>query len=391
MFIDYSPEQQALQSELRGYFAELMAREDKDSLRGSEGGETYRRIVRQMGKDGWLGVGFPKEYGGQGRTALEQFIFIDELRRAGAPLPFVTLSTVGPALMELGSEEQKAEYIPRILAGEVHFAIGYSEPEAGTDLASLTTSAVKDGDEYVINGTKIFTSGAHDADYIWLAARTSTEGKKHHGITIFILDTRDPGFSTSFIHTIGEVSTCMSYYENCRVPERNIVGGVNGGWKLITSQLNHERVGLAAFGGLALKHFDDTLAWARETEAEDGQPVAEKPWAQIALGEAKARLDAMRLMNWRMAWQLEQGPINPAQASAVKVYGTEAVIEVYRLLLNVLGSAGAVRRGSAAEALHGDLELNYRVATINTFGGGINEIQREIVSMAGLRMPRVPR
>jgi alkylation response protein AidB-like acyl-CoA dehydrogenase len=391
MYIDYTPEQQALRDELRAYFAQLMTPEEKESLRGAEGGDTYRRIVRQMGKDGWLGVGFPKEYGGQGRTALEQFIFIDELRRAGAPLPFVTLSTVGPALMELGSETQKDEFIPKILAGEVHFAIGYTEPEAGTDLASLSTSAVKDGDEYVINGTKIFTSGAHDADYIWLAARTSSEGKKHHGITIFILDTQDPGFSTSLIHTIGEVSTCMSYYENCRVHESNIVGGVNGGWKLITSQLNHERVGLAAFGGLALKHYDDVVEWARSTPAHDGQPVAAQPWAQIALGEAKARLDAMRLMNWRMAWQLEQGAMNPAQASAVKVYGTECVIEVYRLLLDVVGAAGTARRGSPGAVLQGDLEHNYRVATINTFGGGVNEIQREIVSMAGLRMPRVPR
>ncbi len=391
MYIDYSPEQKALSAELRSYFAQLMTPEEKASMRGAEGGETYRRIVRQMGKDGWLGVGFPKEFGGQGRTTLEQFIFIDELRRAGAPLPFVTLSTVGPALMELGSPEQKAEFIPKILAGEVHFAIGYTEPEAGTDLASLSTSAVKDGNEYIINGTKIFTSGAHDADYIWLAARTSSEGKKHHGITIFILDTKDPGFSTSLIHTIGEVSTCMTYYENCRVPESNVVGGVNGGWRLITSQLNHERVGLAAFGGLALKHYDDVVDWARETLAEDGQPVASRPWAQIALGEARARLDAMRLMNWRMAWQLEQGAMNPAQASAVKVYGTETVIEVYRLLLNVVGTAGAAHRGSAGAVLEGDLEHNYRVATINTYGGGVNEIQREIVSMAGLAMPRVPR
>jgi alkylation response protein AidB-like acyl-CoA dehydrogenase len=391
MYLDYSPEQKALRDELRAYFAQLMTDEEREKLRGAEGGETYRRIVRQMGRDGWLGVGFPKEYGGQGRTSLEQFIFIDELRRAGAPLPFVTLSTVGPALLELGSDEQKAEYIPRILAGEVHFAIGYTEPEAGTDLASLTTSAVRDGDDYVINGTKIFTSGAHDADYIWLAARTSKEGRKHHGITIFILDTQDPGFSTSLIHTIGEVSTCMSYYEQCRVPARNIVGGVNGGWRLITSQLNHERVGLAAFGGLALKHYDDVVSWAREAAAEDGRAVAEQPWAQMALGEARARLDAMRLMNWRMAWQLEQGAINPAQASAVKVYGTETVIEAYRLLLDVVGAAGAARHGSPGAVLQGDLEHGFRVATINTFGGGVNEIQREIVSMAGLRMPRVPR
>ena len=192
MYIDYTREQQALRDDLRSYFERLLTPERRAGLHGMEGGPTFRETVRQMGKDGWLGIGWPKAYGGQGRTALEQFIFIDEVRRAGAPLPFVTLSTVGPALMELGSEEQKAEYLPQILAGEIHFAIGYTEPQAGTDLASLTTSAQKDGDDYIINGTKIFTSSANIADYVWLAARTHSDGKKHHGITIFILDTQDP-------------------------------------------------------------------------------------------------------------------------------------------------------------------------------------------------------
>ncbi len=391
MYIDYTPEQKALRDELRAYFAKLMTPERRAELEGMEGGPTYREVIRQMGRDGWLGVGWPKEFGGQGRTALEQFIFIDEVRRAGAPFPFVTLSTVGPVLMALGSEEQKAEYLPRILAGEIHFAIGYTEPESGTDLASLSTEAVREGDEYVITGTKIYTSGANDADYVWLAARTSSEGKKHHGITIFILDTKDPGFSASLIHTVGNGATCMSYYDHCRVPARNIVGGLNGGWRLITSQLNHERVGLAAFGALSLKHLDDVVAWARQTEAEDGRPVAEKPWVQMALGEAKARLEAMKIMNWRMAWEIERGAPDPARSSAVKVYGTETVIEVYRLLLDVVGAAGAIRAGSPSAVLHGELEVNYRACQINTFGGGVNEIQREIVSIAGLRMPRVPR
>jgi hypothetical protein len=391
MYIDYTPQQKALRDELRAYFAELMTPELRAGLRGMEGGPVYRETVLQMGKDGWLGVGWPKQYGGQDRTAVEQFIFIDEVRRAGAPLPFVTLSTVGPALMSLGSEEQKTEYLPRILRGEIHFAIGYTEPEAGTDLASLTTSAVKEGAEYRINGTKIFTSGASDADYIWLAARTNSEGKKHHGITIFIVDTDDPGFSSSLIHTVGTGATCMSYYQDVRVPERNIVGGVNGGWRLITTQLNHERIGLAAYGGIALKHLDDVVDWARETTAADGRRMAEQPWVQISLAEAFARLEAMKVLNWRMAWELDRGEPDPARSSAVKVYGTESLIEVYRLLLGVVGPVAALRADSPGAVLQGALEVQYRACQINTFGGGVNEIQREIVSMAGLGMPRVPR
>ena len=391
MYIDYTPEQQALRDELRAYFADLMTPERRAGLHGMEGGPVYRETVLQMGKDGWLGVGWPKQYGGQDRTAVEQFIFIDEVRRAGAPLPFVTLSTVGPALMSLGSEEQKTEYLPRILRGEIHFAIGYTEPESGTDLASLTTSAVKDGSEYVINGTKIFTSGANDADYIWLATRTNNEAKKHRGITIFIVDTSDPGFSASLIHTLGNGATCMSYYENVRVPEENIVGGLDGGWRLITTQLNHERVGLAAYGGIALKHLDDVVDWVRDTLGEDGRPLAEQPWVQMSLAEARARLEAMKVLNWRMAWELDRGELDPARSSAVKVYGTEAMIEVYRLLLGVVGAAATLLASSPGAVLHGALEVQYRACQINTFGGGVNEIQREIVSMAGLGMPRVPR
>ena len=391
MYVDFTDSQKALRDELRDYFAKLITPELRPQLRGMESGDLYKQVVRQMGSDRWLGVGWPEAYGGRGFGAVEQFIWFDEARRAGAPIPFVTLNTVGPALMAHGTDPQKEKFLRGILAGEVHFAIGYSEPDAGTDLAALKTAAVREGDEYVVNGTKIFTSGANLADYVWLAARTSSEGKKHHGITIFILDTQDPGFSSSLIHTLGNGATSMSYYENCRVPESNIVGGLNGGWRLITTQLNHERVGLAAFGALSLKHFDDVVAWASTTESEDGQRVSDRPWVQMALAEAKARLEAMKLMNWRMAWQLEQGQLDPAQASAVKVYGTETVVEVYRLLLDVVGSAGSIVAGSPGAVLLGELEVNHRSCQINTFGGGVNEIQREIVSMAGLGMPRVPR
>jgi len=391
MYIDYTPEQKTLRDELRSYFSTLMTPERKAGIRSLEGGKIFRETVKQIGADGWLGVGWPKEYGGRGLTAVEQLIFFDELRRAGAPLPFVTLNTVGPAIMEHGSEEQKQHFLSLILKGEVHFAIGYTEPDAGTDLAALKTSAVRDGDEYVINGTKIFTSGANDADYIWLAARTDPEAGKHKGITIFIVDTTLPGFDVSLIHTVGGGATCMSYYNDVRVPASSIVGGENNGWRLITTQLNHERVGLAAFGGVALKHLDDVLDWAKGTLDEESRPVAEKSFVRSALAEAYARLEAMKVLNWRMAWSLEQGALDFAQASAVKVYGTETLIEVYRLLLDVVGESGVLRKGSPGALLQGDLELQFRACQINTFGGGVNEIQREIVAAAGLRMPRGPR
>ena len=391
MHIDLTKEQQALRAELRKYFDELMTDERRASIRGMEGGPAYRDIIRQIGGDGWLGVGWPTEFGGGGRTMVEQMIFLEEQRRSGAPFPFVTVSTVGPALMAHGSQEQKAEFLPRILAGECHFSIGYSEPGAGTDLASLSTSAVADGDDWVINGTKMFTSGANDTDYIWLATRTDPDAPKHKGITIFIVPADSVGFSASLIHTIGSSATAMTYYENVRVPKENIVGGLNGGWKLITTQLNHERIGLAAFGSACYSRAEKVLAWARDTKMPSGETMLDQPWVQHNLAEVYVRIEAMKLLNWRMATQLESGQLNPADASAVKVYGTEAVLEIYRLLQEIIGPSALVATGSPAAQIEGQIELESRIGTINTFGGGVNEIQREIVSMAGLRMPRVPR
>ena len=346
MYIDLTPEQKELRTTLRNYFDRLMTPERRASVRGMEGGKSYRETIRQVGKDGWLGVGWPSEYGGGGRTMVEQLIFLEEQRRAGAPFPFVTISTVGPALMALGSDEQKAEFLPRILAGKCHFSIGYSEPGAGTDLASLTTTAVQDGDDWIINGTKMFTSGANDTDYIWLATRTDPDAPKHKGITIFIVPADSKGFSASLIHTLGGSATAMSYYENVRVPKENIVGGLNGGWKLITTQLNHERIGLAAFGSVCYARTERVIEWARDTERPEGGRMLDLPWVQHNLAEVFARIEAMKLLNWRMAAELETGRLNPADASAVKIYGTEAVLEVYRLLQEIVGPSALVAAGS---------------------------------------------
>jgi len=391
MYIDLTEDQKSLRQQLRTYFEHLMTPEVKAEVSGMEGGQKYRELVRQIGKDGWLGVGWPSEYGGGGMTMVEQMIFLEEQRRSGAPFPFVTVSTVGPALMEYGTEEQKAEYLPKILHGECHFSIGYSEPNAGTDLASLSTTAVADGDDFIINGTKMFTSGATDTDFIWLAARTDPDAPKHKGITMFIVPADSEGFSAAPIHTLSGSATAMSYYENVRIPKENIVGGLHGGWKLITSQLNHERVGLAAFGSAGYARTEKVISWARDTETPDGQKMIDLPWVQSNLAEVFARIEAMKLLNWRMASQLESGFVNPADASAVKIYGTEVVLEVYRLLQEIVGPSALVQAGSPAAQIDGEIEHEARQATINTFGGGVNEIQREIVSMAGLRMPRVPR
>jgi hypothetical protein len=384
--IDYTAEQQALRSELRQYFQSLMTPELIEATRGNEGGDAYKSVIRQIGKDGWLALGWPKEYGGQGRGPMDQMIFFEEAQLARAPLPFVTISTVAPAIMAHGSEAHKDFFLPRIAAGELHFAIGYTEPDAGSDLAALKTTAVAEGDEWVINGTKVYTSSAEAADYIWLAARSDVNAARPHaGISIFMVDAHQPGFSFAPIHTVGGVRTNISYYNDVRCPNDMICGSLNGGWKLITSQLNHERVGLAAIGIYAYGLYQDVLAWAREPDTTGVRPI-EDATVQRLLAECYARLEAMRLMTWRMAWSMEHGEPEVAYASAMKAFSTEGLIEVYRLLMDAMGPASMLRRGSTGAALAGELEEEYRKCQINTFGGGVVELMRDLVAAFGLNM-----
>lgn len=386
MFVDLTQEQRELRIKIRDYFTNLMTPELRQSLRGKEGGDEYRQVIRQMGEDGWLAVGWPKEYGGQGYQATEQLIFFEEANIAGAPLPFVTISTVGPTLMARGSELQKEKFLPGIAKGELIFAIGYSEPNAGSDLATLKTTARVEEDHFVVNGNKLWTSGAEAADYIWLAARTDPDLPRHKGISIMILDTQEEGFSHTVIPTCSN-PTAATYYDNVKVPKEMLVGELNGGWKLITSQLNHERLGLGSWSDKVVGLFNRVYQWAK-TADENGRRATDKAWVRSALAECYARLEAMRLINFRIASDLENGQMDVALASTTKVYGSESAIEILRRLVDIVGANGMVREGSSASLLMGELEYEVRASVTLTFGGGTNEIQRELIAQFGLGMPR---
>lgn len=386
MFVDLTPEQHALRLKVRDYFQNLMTPELRAALRGMEGGDLYRDTIRKIGRDGWLALGWPKEHGGQGYAATEQLIFFEEANIAGAPLPFVTISTVGPALMEFGTDKQKAKFLQGIAAGEILFSIGYSEPGAGSDLAALKTTARLEGDHFVVNGNKLWTSGAEAADYIWLAARTDPNLPRHKGISILILDTREAGFSHTVIPTCSN-PTAATYYDNVKVPADMLVGKLNGGWQLVTSQLNHERLGLGAWSDKVVGLFRRVFLWARARD-ENGRCAIDAPWVRSQLAECYARLEAMRLINFRIAAELEQGRMDVALASSTKVYGSESAIEILRKLSEIVGASGLVRAGSAAALLLGELEYEVRASVTLTFGGGTNEIQRGLVAQFGLGMPR---
>jgi alkylation response protein AidB-like acyl-CoA dehydrogenase len=391
MYIGYSEEQEALRQELRAYYEKLLTPEIREGIHRGQGiGEPMRSIVRQMGEDGWLGIGWPKEYGGQGRSDIEQYIFFDESMRAGAPVPMLTINTVGPTIMRMGSEEQKKEYLPRILKGDIHFCIGYSEPNAGTDLAALTTRAERDGDEYVINGAKLWTSLAGDADYCWLAVRTDPDAPKHGGISIFIVDMKTPGIRTDPLHLLSVHDIHAVFFDDVRVPSGNLVAGENKGWKLITSQLNHERITLCSAGMLE-GVYSGARRWAQQTKLPDGRRVIDQEWVQVNLARVHAGLEFLRLINWKVAWSSTQGKLDVADASTIKVFGTEWYLESFRLLMEILGPRAYLKRGSPEALLAGELEAYYRGLLILTFGGGTNEIQRDLISLFGLGFPRAPR
>jgi alkylation response protein AidB-like acyl-CoA dehydrogenase len=371
-----------LRDELRDYFARLMTPERREALRPSESGdygdgEAYFDTVRRLGADGWLVMNWPTEHGGQGRGALDQLVFTEEAARAGVPVPFLTINTVGPTIMRFGTAQQRSEFLPRIAAGQLHFSIGYSEPGAGTDLAALRTRAVRDGDTYLVDGQKMWTSLIQYADLVWLACRTDPDARPHRGISVLAVPTSSPGFSWTPVHTLAGVTTSATYFDGVRVPVSALVGPEHGGWPMITNQLNHERVSLTPSAPLE-SALADVTAWARATG------VIEHEWVRISLARARAEIDVLRLMNEAVARQFDRGDaLGPAEASTTKVYGTELAPRVVRLLMEVLGPEAVVRGSS----LPGRLERLMRTSLVLTFGGGANEVQRDLIAATALRLP----
>ena len=353
---------------------------------GEYGGPVSRAFFRQLGRDGWLGVGWPTEYGGQGRTPVEQYIFFEIAAYEGAPLPMLALNTVGPTIMKYGCPELKNLVLPRILRGEIEICIGYSEPNAGTDLASLATTAVRDGDFYVIQGQKSFTSCAHFADYIWLACRTDPGVKKHKGISLFLIDIDTPGIEITPVHTLGGVRTNSTFYDNVRVPRSRLVGEENQGWKYMTAQLDLERIALCPHSPLS-RRIEEAMAWAQAT-AIDGAAVMAKPGVAHRFAEMEVDVEVLKLLNYQVAVQLTKGLPVYAEASTVKAYGSVLYQRVNNEIMEMMGMFGQLEVGSRWAPLKGQMAANFRKDLVRIFGGGAIEVQKNIIAMAGLLMPK---
>jgi len=387
---ELTPEQRAFKNDAREYLGGLASDADRDEMRTDRHGPAYHRIIKQMGADGWMGVGWPVEYGGQGRGGIEQQAFVNEASRADIHLPSVTLQTVGPTLQAYGTEKQKELFLADIVSGDVHFAIGYSEPEAGTDLASLRTTARREGDHYIVNGQKLWTTGGHAADYIWLAARTDPDAPPHRGISILIVDTRDPGYSWSPIVTAdGSHHVNATSFDDVRVPVDMLVGEENKGWQLITTQLNHERVMLGPAG--RVEGLRDLVAeWAEGRTLPDGTPVADVPWVRDTLARATASLRVNELLNWAVAGGDASQKSTVADASTSKVFASDEVQRLGLALADVVNGCGDLADPATAR-LASYLDDTSKRNLVLSFGGGVNEIQRELIAMFGLGLPKVPR
>ena len=390
MKIELTKNQQKLKDELKEYFSAVLNTELLSEMSDPQffegGGPEFKKALKIMGQDGWIGLSWPKEFGGKEFTPIEQYIFVEEIMRTGFPFPFLTTESVGPMIAQYGSDWAKETIAKSILRGETICAIGYSEPNAGTDLASLKTQAQPCKEGFKINGQKIWTSLANYADYIWLAARTNNDVKKHKGISMFIVPTDDDGFSYTPIQTLGDVTTNMTYYDDIYVSKDNLVGELNSGWNLITSQLNLERLALVNHGPVD-ELYHQLLSLAKSTKVDSTNVLSDIDWVKSNFAKIYSGLETLKLICWKQVWGMENNVLSMTDASLAKIYGSEYFIEAYRMMMEIFGELSIIRDDSLS-ILNSRLERMYRTASILTFGGGTNEVQRDIISMAGLLMPR---
>ena len=377
----------AFQEEFGRYLDATVTPEMIEEFRGTGefGGPITKRFWRKLGDDGYFGIGWPEEYGGGGKSMLYLYVFNYEMSYRRYPVPLVTLNTVAPAIMRIGSEEQKRDYLPKILTGEIEFAIGYTEPEAGTDLASLKTQAVRDGDSFVINGQKLFTSRAEQADYVWLAVRTDPAAPKHRGISVLVVPLDAEGVDVRPFDLMSGGRTSVTFYDNVRVPVSALIGEENRGWYHMTTQLDFERVAISAVPHV--HRLFDSLCDALVPDAlSEGHE-----WSRVTLAAMAADLSVLKVMDLKLASMVANGEVPVYEASLLKVLSNEFRVKHLGEALQMLGSAGLIRRGSAGALLdlsNDTIERQMRESPINLFGGGSNDVQRDLMATHGLGLPR---
>ena len=389
MRYDFTPEQVAWRDEVRAFVRAHLTPPLLDELResGNEGhGPLARQFVLKLRDRGWWGLPWPAEYGGLGRSAIDQWIFVDELEGAGAPMLPLTVTSVAPTLMRVGSEAQKQHWLPQIKAAEVDFALGYSEPEAGTDLAALRTRAVLDGDTWVVSGQKMWNTMAHTANHNWLAVRTEPEAPKHKGISIMIVPMDAPGVTVQGIYVWPGLRTNALFLDNVRVPRDYLVGERGMGFYYAAMALNFERLSIGSVA-MTRRYFRELVALVRDTDV-DGQPLRRQPWVRERLARLAVDIEAARMLGLETAWALDQGRVPAAESSMAKIFVSELAQRVADAGTQILGLNGQLHLNEERAQVRGRLQWLYRLAPMLAFGGGTNEVQRNIIAMLGFGLPR---
>jgi alkylation response protein AidB-like acyl-CoA dehydrogenase len=389
MRYEYTPAQLAWRDEVRRFVRQTVTPALLAEMRsaGNEGdGPLARTFHQRLFDKGWWGIGWPKDFGGLGKSAVDQLIFIEEMEAAGAPAMRLTITSVAPTILRAGTETQKQTWLPPILRGELEFAVAYSEPEAGTDLAALTTRAVLDGDEWVINGQKMWNTGAHTATHNWVAVRTEPDKPKHQGISMMIVPMDRPGITVQPLYTWSNIRTNAVFFEDVRVPRDNLIGERGMGFYYAMMALDFERIAIGSVG-LLRRLLNELLAFVR-TAKRDGRPLGEVPWVRRALADLEMRVEVGRQLAALTAWRIDRGEVPTKEGSMSKVYVTELNAHLASVGLEILGLAGQLGPEDPAAPLHGRLQWLYTIAPMQRFGGGTNEVQRMIIAQRGLGLPR---
>jgi len=391
-----TPEEAAFRLEVREFIAREAPRQegsgDRDII------SSYAQVFvqsqqwfKKLSEKGWIAPAWPKEYGGAGMTVMQQFIFNEEMAEARATRPLhlmIGVGMAGPTLIVHGSEEQRKYHLPRILSGEDIWCQGFSEPEAGSDLASLRTRAVREGDDYVINGQKIWTTIAHLSRWMLLLARTDPDAPKHRGITYFILDMKSPGVDVRpLVNMAGGYEFSEVFFTNVRVPKTNIIGEENRGWYAAMSTLDFERSAIGSAIGLR-QTVEDIIRYAKEHTSDGSSMLRVNPMLRYELVDRLLETEVGQMLSYRVVSLQSKGLIPNYEAAVIKLYNMELDQRIARTGMNVLGPYGQLDRGSKWAPLRGRLEYMYLRSVGSTIETGTSEIQRNIVAIRGLGLPR---
>ncbi|MBI3742826.1 MAG: acyl-CoA dehydrogenase family protein [Chloroflexi bacterium] len=380
--------QEAFVAEIRRFLDEHLTEDVQREVASAERmGPHAKAFLRKMADRKWLSIQWPEEWGGLGRPPLDRFLLTEELAYRGAPGAFTSNTggrIVAPVIIMFGTQEQKERFLPPIQRGDIDFALGYTEPNAGSDLASLQMRAELDGDHYIVTGQKMFNTACHFAEYHWLAVRTDPTAPKHKGISLMIVDLKSPGIEIKPIWTMAEERTNAVYYDRVRVPRQNLIGQPNAGFYYLAKALEFERMFVTGDIRRFLERFIDGLRnWPIPSESPTKDWQVRQKVAQLAID-----VEVCKQLSMVVAWQMEQGNSSGREASVVKLFKTELDQRLARVTMETLGLYGQLQRGSVRVPMNGRFEHFYRRAVSTTITGGTSEVQRNVIAQRGLGLPR---